>query len=184
MSRFPLSGRSEAVCAWLGLGGNLGDPEAAMGAVLRALDAHGDVAVTAVSPLYRTPPWGVADQPDFLNCCAGVTTTLTPRGLLELCLDQERALHRVRDRRWGPRTVDVDILVYGDEAIEEDGLTIPHPRMGERAFVLVPLADIAPGLLLDGTTIADHATTADRDGMVRLDRPVDWWRGGFRQPRS
>ena len=176
MSRFPLSGRNETVTAWLGLGGNLGDPEAAMGAVLRALDADRHVTVTAVSPLYRTPPWGVTDQPDFLNCCAAIETSLEPQALLALCLGQERALKRVRDRRWGPRTVDVDILIYGDRSIREEGLTIPHPRMAERAFVLVPLAGIAPGLVLDGMTIADRAADMDRDGMVRLDRPAEWWR--------
>lgn len=163
--------------AWLGLGGNLGDPEAAMGAALRALDDSGEASVAAVSAPYRTPPWGVTDQPDFLNAVAAVDTTLSARQLLDLCLSIEQGLKRVRMERWGPRIIDVDILAFGGERIEEPGLQIPHPRMGERAFVILPLCEIEPELLIDGRTVADIAETVDRAGIVRLPRDPDWWKG-------
>ncbi len=172
-----MPGPSKPVTACLGLGGNLGDPQAAMARLLQALDAHEACVVTAVSGLFRTPPWGVTDQPDFLNCGAAVSTTLSPSALLSFCLSLERDLKRVRDRRWGPRTIDADILLYGDQTVEEEGLTIPHPRMAERAFVLVPLAEIAPDAMLDGQAIAKRAEAIGKDGMTRLDVPEDWWKG-------
>lgn len=164
--------------AWLGLGGNVGDVETAMAGVLQALDARGDTCVTAVSGLYRTPPWGVTDQPDFLNCCAAISTALEPRALLETCLSLERDWRRERKLRWGPRTIDIDILAHDGPPVDEPGLTIPHPRAAERAFVLVPLAELAPDLRLDGETVAALAGQADRQGMERLPRPQDWWRRG------
>lgn len=170
-----MSGRNR-VRAFLGLGGNLGDPQAAMIAALGILDAHDEIAVTRVSSLYRTPPWGVVDQPDFLNAVAEVETSLAPRGLLDACLAAEHALKRVRDVRWGPRAIDLDVLVYADRAIHEDGLTIPHPRIAERAFVLVPLLEIAPGLAIDGNPLAGALAKLDTGGIDRLDLPSDWWR--------
>ncbi len=166
----------EPVKAWIGLGGNIGNPEAAMAAALRGLDMRADCTVTAVSGVYRTPPWGVTDQPDFLNSCATVETTLPPRALLDACLQVETDLQRVRTRRWGPRTIDIDILVYDDRTIDEDGLHVPHPRMKERPFVLVPLAEIAADLVIDGETVGTLADACDMAGMERLDRPIDWWR--------
>jgi 2-amino-4-hydroxy-6-hydroxymethyldihydropteridine diphosphokinase len=171
-----LTGRAE-VRAFLGLGGNLGDPVQAMGAALRLVDADKDTRVVSVSSVYRTPPWGKTDQPDFLNCAAEIATGRDPRSLLELCLATEQALKRVRRERWGPRTVDLDVLVYGEAAIAEPGLAIPHPRMMERAFVMVPLAEIAPDLVLSGDSVAAHAAKLDRAGIVRLDLPRDWWLG-------
>lgn len=165
------------VRAFLGLGGNLGDPMQSMGAALRGVDADAATAIVAVSSVYRTPPWGKTDQPDFLNCAAEVATSLSPRELLQLCLSTEQMLKRVRLERWGPRIVDLDVLVYGDEAISEPGLAIPHPRMLERAFVMVPLAEIAPDLLLSGSTAAEHAAALDSAGITKLDTPPDWWRG-------
>lgn len=173
-----MPGRSDPspVRAWLGLGGNVGDPEAAMAAALRLLDARGDCKVIAVSGLFRTPPWGVTDQPDFLNACAAVETTLPARALLDACLQLETDHHRVRERRWGPRTIDIDILAYDGMTIDEEGLHVPHPRMTQRAFVLVPLAEIASGLVIDGLTVGERAEACDSTGMARLDRPKDWWR--------
>src|SRR5262245_38391899 len=113
-----------------------------MAGALRMLDAHPNCVVVSVSSLYRTPPWGKTDQPDFLNAAAAVRTTLSPRGLLDLCLETERKLKRVRAERWGPRLIDMDLLIFGDRTIDEEGLVLPHPRMLERAFVLVPLAEI------------------------------------------
>ncbi|MGE0281920.1 MAG: 2-amino-4-hydroxy-6-hydroxymethyldihydropteridine diphosphokinase [Rhizobiaceae bacterium] len=165
-----------AVTAYLGLGGNLGDPMASMAAALRILDAHPDVRVVAVSSVYKTPPWGKTDQPDFLNAVAKVETTLSPHVLLDQCLEAERRLKRERKERWGPRIVDLDVLWFADRKIHEDGLEIPHPRMLERAFVLVPLAEIAPDLVLDDMSARQRAEAADRQGIEKLPGEADWWR--------
>jgi 2-amino-4-hydroxy-6-hydroxymethyldihydropteridine diphosphokinase len=106
--------------------------------------------VTAVSSLYETTPVGVIDQPDFLNAVVQVRTTRTPEELLQTALDMERKWGRVRTQRWGPRVLDIDLLVYGDRQIDTPALTVPHPRLRERAFVVVPLAEIAPDLVLPG----------------------------------
>lgn len=164
--------------AYLGLGGNIGDPAAAMAESLRRLDADDHVAVRAVSSLYRTPPWGVADQPDFLNAVAAVETSLSARALLQLCLDTERSLKRVRAERWGPRIIDIDILVFGDQRIEEEGLQVPHPRMMERAFVLAPLAEIAPDLNLDGMAAAERLAALDQQGITQMPGGRGWWKAG------
>jgi len=168
-----LSGPNSTV--YLSLGGNLGDPAKSMGAALRMLDADADTRVTGVSSLYRTPPWGKLDQPDFLNAAAAVSTGLAPRALLDLCLDAERKLKRVREERWGPRLIDIDILVFGDRVIHETGLEVPHPRMLERAFVLAPLAEIAPGLVVGSRSIADRLVAVDIAGIERLPSGRDWW---------
>lgn len=138
--------------AALGFGGNLGNPVAAFAGALRALDAHPEVAVLRLSSVWRTAPWGKLDQPEFLNMAALVETSLPPRALLAFCLDLERRAGRERGERWGPRTLDIDILSYGDEQIDEPGLQLPHPRMAERAFVLGPLAEIEPGMVYLGVT--------------------------------
>jgi 2-amino-4-hydroxy-6-hydroxymethyldihydropteridine diphosphokinase len=170
-----LPGRSSER-AFLGLGGNIGDPASAIAAVLRILDGDARTDVVAVSSLYRTPPWGKTDQPDFLNAAAEIATGHSPRALLALCLDAERALKRERRERWGPRTVDIDILVFGDRQVHEAGLDIPHPRMLERAFVLAPLAEIAPDLKLSGKTVAEWLAAVGSGGIVRLPTTQGWWR--------
>lgn len=162
--------------AFLGLGGNLGDPAAAMAAALRALDADGAVTVTAVSSLYRTPPWGMTEQPDFLNAVAAIDTTLGAGALLALCLDIERSLKRVRAERWGPRLIDIDILLFADRKIDEEGLHVPHPRMGERAFVLAPLVEIAPEIMVDGGLARERLDALDTSAITRLPGGGDWWR--------
>ena len=162
--------------AYLGLGGNLGDPQKSMGAALRMLDADPLTRVVAVSSLYRTPPWGKTDQPDFLNATAEVLTSHSPRELLDLCLEAERRLKRVRQERWGPRLIDIDILVFGDRTVDEDGLEIPHPRMLERAFVLAPLAEIAPEFVMKGKKLGDWLAEADTAGIERLPSGRDWWK--------
>lgn len=164
------------VRAYLGLGGNIGDPAQAMASALRALDAHEAVAVVAVSSPYRTPPWGMTDQPDFINAVAAVDTTLAARELLQLCLDTERSLKRERTLRWGPRSIDIDILIFGDETIGEEGLQVPHPRMGDRAFVLAPLAEIAPDAAVCGETARTRLGKIDSAGIVRLPGGDSWWR--------
>lgn len=168
-----MSGPNSTV--YLSLGGNLGDPAKSMGAALRMLDADGDTRVTGVSSLYRTPPWGKLDQPDFLNAAAEISTGLAPRALLDLCLDAERKLKRVREERWGPRLIDIDILVFGERVIHETGLEVPHPRMLERAFVLAPLAEIAPGLVVGSRSITDRLVAVDTSGIERLPSGRDWW---------
>ena len=161
---------------YLSLGGNIGDPVQAMGEALRMLDADDWTEIVAVSSLYRTPPWGNTDQPDFLNAAAEIHTGRSPRELLDLCLEAERKLKRVRAERWGPRVVDLDILVFGDRTIHEPGLEIPHPRMLERAFVLVPLAEIAPNFSVKGQTLSRRLAVADVTGIEKLPGR-DWWRG-------
>ncbi|WEX07422.1 2-amino-4-hydroxy-6-hydroxymethyldihydropteridine diphosphokinase [Chelativorans sp. AA-79] len=161
--------------AFLGLGGNLGDPARSMAIALQTLDRHADLDVARVSSLYRAPPWGKTDQPDFLNAVAEIETRLQPRELLDLCLDTERALKRERYERWGPRLIDIDVLMFGDRRISQDALEIPHPRMLQRAFVLVPLAEIAPGLMLEGRSIGDHLETLDAAGIERISDDRSWW---------
>jgi 2-amino-4-hydroxy-6-hydroxymethyldihydropteridine diphosphokinase len=131
--------------AFVGIGSNLGDREATIRAAIDALPG-----VIAVSQLRETDPVGVTDQPAFLNGAVALETELSPRELLDRLLAVERELGRERRERWGPRTIDLDLLLYGDEAIDEAGLTVPHPRLHERRFVLEPLADIAPALVIQG----------------------------------
>jgi len=131
--------------AYVGLGANLGEREQS---ILRAAELIG---ARRLSPLHDTEPWGVVDQPRFVNAVAELETELEPRALLEELLWVERELGRVRDgTRWGPRTIDIDLLVYGDAAIDEPGLTVPHPRLAERLFVLEPLSELAPALVVPG----------------------------------
>ena len=131
------------VKAYLGLGSNIGDRAHQLQQAIRIIDQYQYIDVTSISPIYETEPVGYTDQPQFLNLCIEIETTLDPQELLKRCLETEEALYRVRKIRWGPRTLDVDILLYGNEIIEEDNLIIPYPRMAERAFVLIPLNDIA-----------------------------------------
>lgn len=165
-----------ATRAFLGLGGNLAKPAEAMAAALQALDANEAVEVAAVSSLYRTPPWGLTEQPDFLNVVAAIDTMLGAGQLLVLCLDIEKSLKRVRAQRWGPRLIDIDILLFGDQRIDEDGLHVPHPRMSERAFVLTPLAEIAPEVMVDGRTARERLEALDTSAILRLPGGGDWWR--------
>jgi 2-amino-4-hydroxy-6-hydroxymethyldihydropteridine diphosphokinase len=131
--------------AYVGLGANLGDREATIRAALHALPG-----VVAVSSLRETDPVGVVDQPRFLNGVAAVETDLSARELLEELLAIERELGRERRERWGPRTIDLDLLLYGEETIDEPGLTVPHPRLHERRFALEPLAELAPDAVIPG----------------------------------
>lgn len=152
--------------AAIGLGGNLGDVAQAFAVALAALDARDDVRVVARSSVWRTPPWGKLDQPDFLNMCALVDTTLAPHALLDVCLALETGAGRVRFERWGPRVLDIDLLAYGDLSFADERLVVPHPRMFERAFVLAPLAEIAPSLRVGGREVADLARAIDASGLT------------------
>ena len=131
--------------AFVGLGANLGDREAAIRRAARLIGAR------RLSAIRETEPWGDPDQPPYLNAVAELAWTAGARELLDRLLDVERELGRVRDgRRWGPRTIDLDLLVFGSETIDEPGLTVPHPELARRAFVLEPLAELAPDLEVPG----------------------------------
>jgi 2-amino-4-hydroxy-6-hydroxymethyldihydropteridine diphosphokinase len=131
------------------LGANLGPREETLRHAIRLLDEAQGVDVVATSSLRETDPVGVLEQPRFLNGAAAVDTELAPRELLSVLLEVERRLGRVRDgARWGPRTIDLDLLLYGDETIDEPGLRVPHPRLAERRFVLEPLAELDPQLVV------------------------------------
>jgi 2-amino-4-hydroxy-6-hydroxymethyldihydropteridine diphosphokinase len=136
--------------AALGLGSNLGDRAANIEEAIRRLTADGAIRLVAHSRLYRTEPWGVTDQDWFVNACIAVLTVLSSRELLMRCQAVENSMGRVRTRRWGPRNIDIDILTFRDLEISEPDLVIPHPLIAERAFVLMPLKDIAPDLQING----------------------------------
>jgi 2-amino-4-hydroxy-6-hydroxymethyldihydropteridine diphosphokinase len=156
--------------ALLGFGGNVGDVRTTLD---RAVDAFCDtpaVQLSARSSQYSTPPWGVEDQPPFVNLCIGVETSLRPLALLARAHEIERAFgrDRPREQRWGPRTLDLDVLTYGSLSMQEPNLTLPHPRMLERAFVLVPLLEIRPDAVIAGVRAADALARLDTSGIERL----------------
>jgi 2-amino-4-hydroxy-6-hydroxymethyldihydropteridine diphosphokinase len=157
--------------AWLAFGANIGTGEgekrAAIARALSALERAG-VRVLARSSDWRTPPWGPVPQDWYVNACATVETSLPPLDLLRLCLDIERSMGRVRLERWGPRLIDIDLLAYEGVTMETPDLVLPHPRMLERAFVLVPLAEIAPDLVIAGTTVVDAAAAVPHEGIERI----------------
>jgi 2-amino-4-hydroxy-6-hydroxymethyldihydropteridine diphosphokinase len=157
------------VQAALGLGGNVGDVRAAFTRALAALTDAPGVEVLRKSSLYRTAPWGPVAQPPFLNMAVLVRTTLSPHRLLDLCLSIERQEGRVRAERFGPRTLDVDILAFGELVLSDERLTLPHPRLLERAFALVPLAEVAPELVIGGVGIGEAAERLDRTGIERFE---------------
>ena len=135
------------VRAYLGIGSNLGDRLANLQSAVDGLAAVDGVVVVAVSPVYETDPVGGPEQPDYLNAVVAVDTTLPPRGLLDVGPRLETEAHRVKVEHWGPRTLDVDVLLFGDSRVDEPDLVIPHPRWHERDFVLAPLADLGyPGV--------------------------------------
>jgi 2-amino-4-hydroxy-6-hydroxymethyldihydropteridine diphosphokinase len=158
--------------AYIALGSNLRDPAAQVRAGFEALAMLPDTRLAAVSSLYLTAPVGRLDQPDFVNAVALVETGLDPHALLDALLAIEREFGRVRDVANGPRTLDLDIVLYGDEAHDDAELTIPHPRMHERAFVLAPLAEIAPRAIIPGRGMASAlAACVDASGITKLDAP-------------
>jgi len=157
--------------AVLGLGGNIGDPRSLMSAAIERLSRHPGIEVRAVSALYHTPPWGKTDQPAFLNAAVRIETQLSPPALLKAVLETEQALGRRRAERWGPRTIDIDILVYGAAAVDEPDLQIPHPRLKERAFALAPLVDVMTDAEVEGQPAKHWLGESDRAGMARLAEP-------------
>ena len=156
--------------ALLALGGNIGDVRATFDRALAMLCGDGAVRLIARSSDYRTPPWGVTDQPPFVNAAIIVATSLEPRTLVARALAVERALGRDRtsERRWGPRPIDIDILAYDDVVLREPDLTLPHPHWFERAFVLLPLAEIAADRVIAGRRVGDVLAGADVAGIEKL----------------
>jgi 2-amino-4-hydroxy-6-hydroxymethyldihydropteridine diphosphokinase len=156
--------------AIIALGGNVGDVRAAIGRAIACLCDGGSATLKARSSDYRTPPWGVTAQPPFINAVISVTTELPPRALLKRALACEAALGRDRSReqRWGPRTIDIDLIAYDDLAFDDPDLTLPHPRLFERGFVLVPLAEIAPHRMIAGRRIGDAVRAVDAGGIEKL----------------
>lgn len=159
-----------AVTAYVALGSNLENPSRQLRSGLEALAALPGTRLTRVSSLYRSAPVGYADQPDFVNAVAAIETSLSPRELLDALLAIERRHGRVRDFPNAPRTLDLDIVAYGDRVVEEPGLAIPHPRMQERAFVVIPLAEIAPDALIPGRgVVRDLVENVDRASVTRIE---------------
>ena len=146
--------------AYVGLGANLGNREEMLQHAIALLSAADGVEVLAVAELRETDPVGVVDQPPFLNGAAAVDTTLSARELLDTLLAIERSLGRVRAERWGPRTIDLDLLLYGDEIVDEPGLRVPHPHLHERRFALEPLAELDPELAIPGRARVSDALAA------------------------
>lgn len=151
------------VRAWIGLGANLGDAAGTVSAAIEALDGLADTALVRASLLYASPAWGNEDQPPFVNAVACVQTGLPPLDLLDALLELEARFGRVRDPlvHWGPRLLDLDLLLYGGEVIDLPRLQVPHPYLHQRAFVLVPLAEVEPDLLIPG-----HGRV--RDAVMRV----------------
>jgi 2-amino-4-hydroxy-6-hydroxymethyldihydropteridine diphosphokinase len=160
------------VHAVVGLGGNLGDAAATLRAALPALDALPGTRLLRASRLYRTRPWGLREQPDFVNAAALVATGLAPRALLDGLLSIERAFGRDRGAeagRWGPRRLDMDLLLYGDRVVDEPGLAVPHPHLHERVFALLPLVEVWPEAAIPGIGPAQAALAAmAREGIEAL----------------
>ncbi|MEI2282559.1 2-amino-4-hydroxy-6-hydroxymethyldihydropteridine diphosphokinase [Paenibacillus polysaccharolyticus] len=161
---------SESSEAYIALGANLGNREQTLLEALTLLNEHPHISVLRCSALYETEPVGYVDQPAFLNMAAMVSTNLTPELLLAELLSVENQLGRVRDIRWGPRTVDLDLLWMHGETRDTELLQLPHPRMGERAFVLVPLSDIVPQNEASGLHTFVHASLSVLDGKDGIQR--------------
>ena len=157
------------IAAYIGLGGNLGEPEAHLRAAFDALAALPDSHLAAVSSLYRSRAIGPGEQPDYLNAAARLDTLLAPEALLDALQAIEHAAGRERLLRWGARTLDLDLLLYGDQVIASERLSVPHPHLPERNFVLQPLLEIAPALCLpDGRPLRPLAEASGWDGLERL----------------
>ena len=156
--------------ALLALGGNVGDVRMTLDRAVAQLCEDMDIRLVARSSDYVTPPWGIEDQPTFINLCIAVETALAPHALLARVQQVERAFGRDRanEPRWGPRTVDIDLIAYDDLSIDGNGLTVPHPRLFERAFVLAPLAEIAPERVIRGIRVRDALAKLDTTGIEKL----------------
>ena len=155
----------------IALGGNVGDVRATFGKAVSHICGMAQASLIARSSDYRTPPWGDEDQDPFINACVEIETSLDPHALLFVMQKVEQKFGRTRDkeRRWGPRTLDLDMIAYDDVSMQKPDLTLPHPRLFERAFVLVPLAEIAPDRVIAGRRVKEAAGEIDQGGITRLE---------------
>ena len=152
---------------YLSVGSNLGDRAEYIRQAIEYVGASDKIQLKSVSSLYETPPWGNINQPSFLNGAFSLVSTISPQELLGLCQSVEQSLGRVRHEHWGPRTIDIDLLYIDGIRLNTPELVLPHPYMLERAFVLVPLVEIAPDLLIDGLSVKEHLTKlSDGDTVV------------------
>ncbi|MDR7074881.1 2-amino-4-hydroxy-6-hydroxymethyldihydropteridine diphosphokinase [Fictibacillus barbaricus] len=162
--------------AYLSIGSNMGDREELLKKAIQSLAEYHDIEIEKISSIYETDPVGVTDQPLFLNLAIKLKTTLSPHALLSKLHEVEEELERKRIRKWGPRTIDLDILLYNGVSIQTEVLEIPHPRMLERAFVLIPLSEVAPDDIYPGGSISLHQVLCeqrDKEG-VRIWKKIDW----------
>ena len=162
----------ESVRAYVGIGGNMGDVETTLTEATWAIDSLPQTSIRAQSRYYRTPAWGNTEQPDFINAVLELQTRLAPRVLLDCLLEIEERFGRVRSEgeKWGPRVIDLDLLTFGVEEIDEPGMHLPHPHLHERAFVLVPLAEIASTMQLPGLgQVSELLAGVDPAGIIPID---------------
>jgi 2-amino-4-hydroxy-6-hydroxymethyldihydropteridine diphosphokinase len=160
--------------AYLGLGSNLGDRFRNLAEAVRRLSLTGTILITAVSSVYETDPVGDIDQPNYLNAALEIETPLSPKELLDVCLRIEKEMGRVRSGRWESRIIDIDVLFCGDEVISTKDLIVPHPLLHDRAFVLMPLAEIAPGLMhpMMNASIEELLEETDASGVRKMENMV------------
>ncbi|SHJ17792.1 2-amino-4-hydroxy-6-hydroxymethyldihydropteridinediphosphokinase [Geosporobacter subterraneus DSM 17957] len=154
--------------AYLGLGSNIGNKREYIDAALELLREHKDIQITHSSSYYETDPVGYLDQDSFLNIVAAIETNLDPKALLSYCNEIEQKLKRKREIRWGPRTIDIDILLYENYTSQDEYLTIPHPRMCERSFVMIPLYEIAKDISIFGHSIGDIVEKLGQEGIRKI----------------
>jgi 2-amino-4-hydroxy-6-hydroxymethyldihydropteridine diphosphokinase len=153
----------------IALGSNLGDKTSNIDRAIELLTKPGDIRLVARSRNFATDPWGKLDQDWFVNACVAVKTKLAPRDLLRRCKDIERGMGRVATEKWGPRIIDLDLLIYRDSVLDEPDLVLPHPHIADRAFVLAPLMDIAPDLKIKGRSVHELLEAIDQVGVRPLD---------------
>ncbi|MBY7649594.1 MAG: 2-amino-4-hydroxy-6-hydroxymethyldihydropteridine diphosphokinase [Candidatus Liberibacter europaeus] len=159
----------------IGIGSNVGNKQYYLSQSLRLIHNHRDCEVISVSRLYNTSPWGKTDQEFFLNAVALIKTKVLPNELLDILLSIENKLKRERGELWGPRTIDLDILLFGNYACSTNRLTIPHPYITQRAFVIVPLADVAPHILINGLSISYWIGRIDVSEVQIIRNDCNWW---------
>ena len=155
--------------AYLGLGTNMGDKQAYLKEACKIISDNPNINIVKISKVYKTKAWGYTNQDDFLNICIEVDTNLSPEELLEVCHEVENKLNRVRVIRWGPRTIDVDILFFNNIISTDENLILPHPRIKERAFVLIPLMDLNKELVIDNKTISYYLSNLEKEEIKQVE---------------
>lgn len=158
------------IIAYLGLGSNIGDRKQFLHRALQILANESNIWITKVSSLYETEPWGYKEQELFMNLVVEIETQLKATELLQVCQKIEQSLERVREIKWGPRTMDVDILLYGNDTIASPQLKIPHPYLTERDFVVIPLAEIAPQLMINRKTMVEWSQSYDQSALRKISK--------------